>query len=623
MNKIWIALGCVFLIYSAVLLNLFKDFKQLPSPVYGGDYYYQLGSVYHIINSPPGDWFKSSSIIGNLPSYSPIYGLVVGAFSIVTGLQPLQAMLYSNFPFLLISLIAAYALFYLTTKNEIVSIIGVLVLLPITVFPVMKYTELMMVFGVPLFLIALYLLYEKQTLKRAVFLGLAYGFLALLQPTGLVLGTAFVLFFLVSSAFSHVFDSLMKRESGSALLSALSDKERLAENVKRSAVFFLIAFVIGFLLAQIWWFKPIFELGGQSPARVNEWGFPDFTSTTYQFIFLLETVTQYFFNLGGLLEIALSALGIVGIYLLFLRNEDSKESRFVLLAFAVSALVTFHYFLTVPLIGTFFGPNYLAFLLFKPAFVIVVAYAAARLLREGKIDSIALGGFVKYLPHLLLLLIAASAAFAYDGWYHDKWKEVARQPLQQFQVELQKYLLANTSVNDVVLSTNELSFTVHALSGRKEVAFRRGHVDGFSTFDDREVAAAAMLYGNNTGERVRLLRAYNVSYVYFEYYWVQSEWTFDQSGNVVGSYDPIAVFDTPENRRSLDQNGVKYAPQNTWLDPSSKGGYIRKVDILYVTPSNYQFSQERELPWSEDLDKRLQQVWKSSDGNAMLYKVTV
>ncbi len=624
MGKVWIALFVIFIVYAAIIFNLIKDFKQLPSPIFGGDYYYQLGSVYHILNSPPGDWFKSSNILGHSATYSPIYGAVVAAFSVVTGLTPIQSIFYSNFPFLLISLVTAFFLFKFITKDTKVSIIGVLVFLPFTVFPVLKYTELVHVFAIPLFLVALFRLYEKQTLKRALLLGVIYGMLTLLQPTGIIIGTAFVLFFLFYSVFSHVFENLMKEFSIASLIPSLSDKEKLVENIKKASIFFFVAFVIGFLIAQIWWFKPIFELGGKSQAMVNEWGFQDFSSFTFQFIFLFETLTQYVFNFSGLLEGAISILGLLGLWFLLFKKEESPESKFVLLTFIVSTFLTFHYFITAPLIGTYFGPNYMSFLIFKLGFILVAIHALARLAKLGVNDVKWLNGFGRftgYLSHLMILFVLVNAVFGYDGWYNDRWKAVGRTPFIPQYSELQSYLLANTSVNDVILSSNEISFVINAISGRKAVAFRRGHVDPFSTLDDREIAAAIILYGSSQEEKIRLIKEYNISYLYYDINWVHSEWELDSKGQVAGSFDPLAVFDTPETRRVLEVNGVHYTPQRTWLDPSMRGGYFKKVDILFIDASNYK--PRDDAIWKEDLDKLIQPIWKNNDGSAVLYKFTV
>lgn len=602
--RLYSILIIISIIYCIVIANLLSGFKQLPSPLFGGDYYYQLGSVYHIMDSPMEDWFKSSNSIGDRSTYSPIYGLIVSVFSKITGLQPMASMLYLNIPLIFVLVSTAYFLFYNITKNKVLSIIGLLAFVPFTSLPVLKYTELAQLFAVPLFLISLYMLYEKKTWKRAVFLGLTYGLLALLHATGLLIGTLFVAIFTLHSIFPTF---------------SVSNLKNLSENIRKSTVFFIIAFLMGFVLAQIWWFGPIFLQFGKSPSRVSEWGFQDFTSTTYQFVFLFETISEYFLNFSGPFSLSLSILGIAGLYFLFFKKEDNLEHKFVFLIFLSALLMTFHYFITVPLMGTFFAPNYMALLIFRPVFIILGIYAALRLLTTSKTDSASGFKYAKYLPHLLIILFLIEAIFAYDPWYNSQWKKVGRTSLDSSVLELQSYLLANTSVNDVFLSSNELSFMINALSGRKTVAFRRGHADPFSNLDEREIAAATILYGNNTNEKIRLIKKYNITYIYYDPYWVASEWSFDKTGRITGAFDPILTFDTSENRVQLENSGVQYIPQNTWLDPSMVEGFYKKVDILYISPSNYQFHIA--AVWKSDLDSVLQAVWKNDKNGAVVYKV--
>ena len=608
----------ISLIYSLITINLISGFRQLPSPLFGGDYYYQLGSIYHTYYSEIADWFKSSSFLGGRPTYSPIYSIIVTIFGRITGLSPMQAMLYINIPFIFLIIFSSYLLFYKLTKSGMFAIIGVLLFFPFTTLPILKYTQLAQFFAIPLFFLSLYLLYEHQSWFRAVVLGVSYGFLALLHPTGLIIGTTFVMLFAVYSVFSHSFDYLLAGEF-SQFFGSLFDK-RLISNLKLSSIFFIMAFLIGFLIAQVWWFEPIFVHFGKSSARVLEWGFQDFSSTTYQLLFLLQTLTGYFLNLSSPVGLLLSVFGIIGFYLIFTKKKDT-ESKFILFVFIGALMLTFHYFVTVPLAGTFFAPNYMDFMAFRPAFIMIGLFAALKMYIQSKIGESGVTKSAKYLIYLIVIVILVDAFISYDGWYNSRWNQVGRAPLNPEITALQTYILTNTSINDVFLSTNELSFMINAISGRKAVAFRRGHADTFSVLDDREIATAVILYGNNTEEKKRLIKKYNISFLYYSPYWVESEWYFDKTGKITGAYDPLTVFDTLENRAALEINGVQYLPQNTWLDPSMVGEFYKKVDILYVTPNNYE-PREGAI-WKEDLDSFLELVWKDDTSGSFLYKIHV
>jgi hypothetical protein len=131
------------------------------------------------------------------------------------------------------------------------------------------------------------------------------------------------------------------------------------------------------------------------------------------------------------------------------------------------------------------------------------------------------------------------------------------------------------------------------------------------------------LYGTDDLVRRNLLEKYSVDYLYWDQYWFQSEYTFDNSGKVVGSFDPLIVFDSEENRRILNKNGVQYFPQHTWVDPALRGDEYRTFDLLLISPSNY---RSFVTPWSSGLDKYLTEVWRyDGDGNVLgkVYKVNL
>src|SRR3989344_4977975 len=81
----------IFLVIVAFYsVNLISNMKQLASPLYGGDHYFQLGSVNHILDG--GNPFAGSNVIGTLPGYLPLYGMIVAYTSKLLGLDGIQGM---------------------------------------------------------------------------------------------------------------------------------------------------------------------------------------------------------------------------------------------------------------------------------------------------------------------------------------------------------------------------------------------------------------------------------------------------------------------------------------------------------------------------------------------------
>src|SRR3989338_6009562 len=65
--------------------NFLSQFKQLPSPLYGGDYYNHLGSIYHIYYG--GSVFENGQMHGESQWVPWFYHLSVVILSKITGID--------------------------------------------------------------------------------------------------------------------------------------------------------------------------------------------------------------------------------------------------------------------------------------------------------------------------------------------------------------------------------------------------------------------------------------------------------------------------------------------------------------------------------------------------------
>ncbi len=180
----------------------------------------------------------------------------------------------------------------------------------------------------------------------------------------------------------------------------------------------------------------------------------------------------------------------------------------------------------------------------------------------------------------------------------------------------------NTNVNDIFISTNELSFALNALTGRKVMITRRSQNSPFIDIDQMEVDAAVILYGKDSKKREELLREYNITYLYWSNYWIRSEYYSNEKGEITNWFDPILAKDIKNYKEYFESYNISYFSQNTWIDPSIKKEKIRKYNLLFVSPKNY---RSFEKPWYEDLDNYLKEVWIYSYKNqtiARIYKVS-
>ena len=172
-------------------------------------------------------------------------------------------------------------------------------------------------------------------------------------------------------------------------------------------------------------------------------------------------------------------------------------------------------------------------------------------------------------------------------------------------LEIQNWVEENTDKNAVFLSHDELSFALNGLTGRKVVIERRTHFNPYVDFDQRNADAAVMLYGNDSGKTLELLKKYNVSYVYWDVSYIQ----FSQR-------EPMLV--RPSYEEYLGRYGVSYQPVEWYLDPAWDPLY-KKYPLLAVSPAKADWQQ----PWSDELQKHLKLLKEvemplQSDGQAFM-----
>lgn len=606
----------ISLIYTVVTYNLVNGFKQLPSLLYGGDYYHQLGVVYNIMYNSIEKWFDGS-IPGSNVQYLPVYAIVVGIFGKVFDLIPMDAMLYLNLLLPLISLTINYLLFEKVFKNKKAAIIGALILVPFNVFPILKYTDFTAYIIIPVFIYSLFLFFESQTIGSAAILGIVYGLLSVSHGTGLVIGSFFIL----------------------AVAIFILSKELKKNNFKIESKFIhifllcLVVAVVGFLIAQLYWYKAIFVLLGNMPSRQTEWNVLDFSSPTYQVLFLLYTISNYFLSISSISKIIMSIMSIMGIYAIIQslrRHKTGTEKEktlerfrvpiiFTAFLFTSAFLLTFSYFFTRPLLNADFIPNYIDYLILRPAVALLAV--TGYIFFTNKYDS----NFVRtYLFYLLLLLFAISSVMLYPDWYNDQWKAIGRTPLPDKTIALQTFLIKNTNIDDVVLTSNELGFMINAISGRKVIATIRAQTDPFFDFDSEQMITAKILYGNNSEERSKLLKENNITYVFYDNDWLKTEWSLNKDGRIDGWSDPLLLFDTIKNREELGNYNISYYPTKTWVNSILRGQEFKQLDVLLISPGNYYLQNNKGI-WKNDLYKYLKPVWNYSNPNtgelSILYRV--
>ena len=554
---IWV-LFALFQVY-----DLVNSFKQLPSPLFGGDYYYQMGTINHYMRG--GALLESTSLQGEIFSYSPLYGWLVSLYGKLLGLSPFEAMKqFSILTYLLSSIIWYFALKEIL-GDEIKAVLGSILVNAIIYHPVFKYTDFTYVALVPVFFWALKKAWENEI----------YGFLL-----GLILG-------LLGYSHGVVF-------VGASIITFV------ALVMKKSPKLFLyvglgalILFPLIFSYLRYWPFEKKFPR--------YKMDFPDLSNFSNQIWFF-----QFFFD-----KLWFGFYGILLIPLLWKRNKMEPFYKAILIG---ALIATFSFIVLDPLLGINLFPTYMSQLIFFPAFVITI-------LGLTKLDW--------KLLLLIIIGAMVWQYMDWGKKLQGQFIEVGKQPLPPEWQALQEYLNKHSTINDVVLTSKELGFAVNALTGIKLITGRWAQNTNNPYIDMplRDVESSIILYGTNDAKRRELLKKYNVTYVLFSPIWPSLEFTKaiiprNKYEAATSLYDPL--FSTNLNyAQLLDINHVKYFKVNMWLDPSVRIPQVKTFNTIVVSWENYVPRQN--AIWNPSLDKYLEEVWSYKDGQGrkimVLYKV--
>ena len=591
----------LLVLYLIFHINLLSGFKQLPSPIYGGDHYYSMGTIQHTISG--GSPFVSSNVLGSEPIYLPFYTMLTAGTAILLGLSAFSAMKV----FAVIQLIIALVVFYLFTsylfKNKSIALATLMLYLPLTQFPVLKYLHFTYTLMLPAYFFSMLYFFKKRNMVSAIVAGVIFGLLGISHSVGFVFA---VLFFIIMVLHLLFFEHLHKKDKKWAF-----DKEAFKSGFRKTFKLLLIIGIIGGALALLYWFKPIFVYKAQTLNPHVDFNQADFSIFKVEMAFIWETLKSYFFSFSNFLTGARSLLFIIGFLSIFFLKKYDASKKFLVLLLISAVIGSFHYFITQPLIGTNLSAEY----------VRIFSFGLTSALFAGLGLGVIIIFIKKYKEYMLIGVIALFLVFNIlsfvDYSKNNKWIIAGRTQLPPSMLRMQEWVLQNTDVNDVFLSTNELNFAINGLTGRKQVNGRRAHNSMFLDIDERQAAAAIMLYGNNDEERKKLLQEYSVDYLYWDSYWIQSEYYFDNQGKMTGWFDPLVIHDTQENQELLNKNNISFFKQHTWLDPATKGDYIKQFDLLFILPTNFNLTH----PWHPELDTHLKEVWNYTQNGVVVSRI--
>jgi len=561
---------------------------SLPSPIYGGDLYYQLGATNHVKYG--GNPLSSPNTLGSLPVYMVTYSTAAGIIAKIANIDAITAEFFFSYIIIILSVVIVFFLAKKIFNDDFLAAIAVLGFILPDYIPVMKYRTLAYLVLMPLLLLLVYNFVNKTSIKNSLFLGIIYGVIGITHNLAFMGAT-----FLLAAVFIYY-----------ALIKNLKTKN-LAE-LKKQILPYAVVLVIGILIALLWWFKPIFIYHGQTSAHYTEWNNVDWGSIGYQFKFFWKIIYESFLRFTGLRLAIVSIFSILGLAGLFLLKdapdvqEKATKNNFMKFLFVSSIIIIFSYFITQNFFHFNIIPDIMAQVLFLPVMVLLFVYGISfswHFLKKTKIDS-------RIYFSIIIVLLLAAQVLAYNERIDSKWYQAGKQEIPEYFASLKEYLVENSDVNDVILTTKENGFAINAVTGRKLLDSRRAHNDPFLDMDERELAQAVILYSNNSALRTELIKKYDVKYLYWDFFWIQSEYQFDEKGNLLGPFDPIILFHSSDREKFLQNNGIKYFVDTTWVDPAIRGDDVKKFKLIFISPENYRDSA---TPWNPDLDSRLAEVW--------------
>lgn len=568
-------LATLFLVALAWNMSWGLGFEGLPSPIYGGDFYYSMGCVQHVLQG--GNPFVSCHLENEPTHYFPLYPAIVAIISILTGTGAITAMWIASVLFNFAGILATYFLLRQYTTNRWIAAAFALIFVSIPQY-VFKGTHLENTLMVPLFFLALTLFYKNPSWKNTLLLGIIGGLNNWTITYALPL-TAFM-YAGMTAYFAYKY-----RES--------KDYTPLLRLVTAGMITLAMALII--------WGPSIGDFDNRSQLWLSR---ADTTSTaegaTKAFFSILKS---NFLNFGSISK-AILTLSLWLSLLLWWNKRSSKRTLSYLL-FTTALIMTYSY-LFFRLINIQIFPSYLAIGL-QTAIVILGAQHLSLILKRlpyNKIISIA-----------IFLLVVLPIATSNPDERLGRWLESAKsEPPAHYRALQEK--LSDFDAKTIV-TTKELGFAVNAFTGAKVLANRQAHNSPFTNTNERELAQAIILYGNNDTLRMKLVDQYNISHLYWDAYWMQSEYTFSD-GKMTNMYDPLFVLDSAEARNTLNASGVKYFAQTTQPDPAERAcEHCAKWQLLFILPARNDMMR----PWHPSLDDKLEQEWMHSSPPAALYKI--
>ncbi|MBI2547991.1 hypothetical protein HYW21_01440 [Candidatus Woesearchaeota archaeon] len=618
--KKWYCWFILLLIIGAYWINLFlvtKDLKQIPTCLYGCDYYHENGAVLDLINNPSQTWQSGSHGYLGLPQTTPkFYFYLRMVFSKLFGLdffESWKVVLPLSYIFIAVGLGGWFLLYRKIFTGEIIALLLAVLTFEYTNAPYFKYNAIMNVLT-PYLLLHMLVFFER--------LRLIESYRNLWDKKFILISLSLMIFFIV---YAHIhamapFIMYLFFFFGFFFFGGISKQ---SWKLKTLIALLMVLLTLVVILSLGWWREIIFTYGDAINAKKFD-VHVDLTKSANYWRYTPIYLGRIF-SFNGWLPTVLTLSLVTGLIFLFFMKKSNLRQYGLWIFLSVMALI-FHYLLTVPLFHKHLSTGHMIpFLLmfFKAIFLGLLL----TILSQVRLSSLEGKWIVRGIAVILIVIVFLTNLNALQNLRKDRFFQIGYQELPPNYKVLQEFVQQEKidSTNMLILSTNELSFALHGLLGAKLITGRQSHFFMFGDFQNYWMDAAIILYGNNSLAREQLLREYAryglPMYLYWDEYWFNSEYLINDKGQLVGFYDPLRFEYSEERQRILDLAGITYLVREGIFEPSAQNNPDAvRLQIMYLTPDNYHnFTQ----PWNPDLNNYLTEVWSYESNGRPVAKLYV
>ncbi|MGV8150731.1 MAG: hypothetical protein ACP5NV_03325 [Candidatus Woesearchaeota archaeon] len=548
------------LMIAIVLFSGYLEYKHVPSPVYGGDYYRDRGFVQNIVSGNPV--WSDGFYVNEIQYYPYIYFAVQAGIVKLLNADVDKVFMFFPIIIFILSMIVWYNLGKTIFKNKTSGFVTALGFLGIIYFYYMKSAGLALFVLVPAFFL-FWIKYEQEgKLKDTILAGLMLGLIALtwggtfLSAVCMFAGTIIILF---------IIDSYKSYKEHKKIMQVYNI---IIKYIKK---YYLMA-VIAVLVSLIFFLPLMLQYHLNEVNEVTKWG-----DTKIDLLgpkWLLGQLIPAIFNTSNLWLFILSIGSLAGLILLFL-SKKNIEVKILLSLFFVNIITLQIHLITRPIFGFSFLPEKLGYLIyFSPLFL---AYTLKFIYSKLKENNLRIGV-------IIIFAVIAILAFAsrYSDFKEQQFESYGRQdnPYMDSLKNLGAYIEKNVAKDEAILGNDESGFMLAVLSGRKVMLTRRTHANYYVDIDMRIAEASVAMYGHDLEKTRAILQKYNVKYFYMDQYLFQ---------NIMRT--------RPEFNRYLTENNIIFTQTIDRYDIALLPEQTNLREMLLIPPQN--ISEEFMSLWTK------------------------